>query len=51
MLQVGDVAAASGWYQRTLGLTSGHGGDEFEMRDLDGYVVAVHTPHAHQSDD
>lgn len=31
MLQVADVAAASAWYQRTLGLTSGHGGDEFEM--------------------
>ena len=31
MLQVADVAASSGWYQRTLGLTSGHGGDEFEM--------------------
>jgi catechol 2,3-dioxygenase-like lactoylglutathione lyase family enzyme len=31
MLQVADVAAASEWYQRTLGLTSGHGGDEFEM--------------------
>jgi len=31
MIQVADVAAASGWYQRTLGLTSGHGGDEFEM--------------------
>ena len=31
MLQVADVVAASEWYQRTLGLTSGHGGDEFEM--------------------
>jgi uncharacterized glyoxalase superfamily protein PhnB len=31
MLQVSDVAAASGWYQRTLGFVSGHGGDEFEM--------------------
>jgi catechol 2,3-dioxygenase-like lactoylglutathione lyase family enzyme len=31
MLQVTDVAAASAWYQRTLGLSSGHGGDEFEM--------------------
>jgi catechol 2,3-dioxygenase-like lactoylglutathione lyase family enzyme len=31
MLQVGDVVAASSWYQQVLGLTSGHGGDEFEM--------------------
>ena len=31
MLQVADVAASSGWYQRALGFTSGHGGDEFEM--------------------
>ena len=31
MLQVADVAAASEWYQRTLGFVSGHGGDEFEM--------------------
>ena len=31
MLQVPDVAAASEWYQQTLGFASGHGGDEFEM--------------------
>ena len=31
MIQVADIAAASRWYQATLGLTSGHGGDEFEM--------------------
>jgi catechol 2,3-dioxygenase-like lactoylglutathione lyase family enzyme len=31
MLQVADVIASSQWYQRTLGLVSGHGGDEFEM--------------------
>lgn len=31
MLQVTDVEASSQWYQRTLGLVSGHGGDEFEM--------------------
>ena len=31
MIQVADVAASSGWYQRALGLVSGHGGDEFEM--------------------
>ena len=31
MIQVADVVASSQWYQRTLGLVSGHGGDEFEM--------------------
>jgi hypothetical protein len=31
MIQVADVVASSEWYQRALGLTSGHGGDEFEM--------------------
>ena len=31
MLQVDDVEAASRWYQRVLGLVSGHGGAEFEM--------------------
>jgi len=31
MIQVADIAATSRWYQQTLGLVSGHGGDEFEM--------------------
>ena len=31
MIQVADVAASSEWYQRAVGLVSGHGGDEFEM--------------------
>ncbi len=31
MIQVGDVEAASRWYQDVLGLTSGHGGDAYEM--------------------
>jgi catechol 2,3-dioxygenase-like lactoylglutathione lyase family enzyme len=31
MIQVADVGASSRWYQQTLGLVSGHGGDEFEM--------------------
>lgn len=31
MIQVADVVASSEWYQRSLGLVSGHGGDEFEM--------------------
>lgn len=31
MLQVDDVEASSRWYQRLLGLVSGHGGPDFEM--------------------
>ncbi len=31
MLVVRDVAASSAWYRQLLGLTSGHGGEEFEM--------------------
>ncbi len=31
MLFVRDVVATSTWYQNFLGLTSGHGGAEFEM--------------------
>jgi hypothetical protein len=31
MLQVADVVASSQWYQASIGLRSGHGGDEFEM--------------------
>lgn len=31
MIVVRDVAASSAWYQRLLGLTSAHGGAEFEM--------------------
>ena len=31
MIVVQDVAASSRWYQEILGLTSAHGGNEFEM--------------------
>jgi len=31
MIQVDDVEAARGWYERVLGLTGGHGGAEYEM--------------------
>jgi catechol 2,3-dioxygenase-like lactoylglutathione lyase family enzyme len=31
MLSVTDVEAASTWYQRVLGLTSGHGGAAYEQ--------------------
>jgi catechol 2,3-dioxygenase-like lactoylglutathione lyase family enzyme len=39
MIAVDDVPAASAWYQRTLGLSSGHGGDEYEQLVSDGAVV------------
>ncbi len=31
MLMVADVASSSTWYCELFGLSSGHGGDEFEM--------------------
>ena len=31
MPQVDDIPSTSAWYQRVLGLVSGHGGDKFEM--------------------
>lgn len=39
MISCTSVAASSAWYQRTLGLTSGHGGDEYEMLMHDGTLV------------
>ena len=53
MIQVADVAASSGWYQRALGLVSGHGGDEFEMLfDGDpsnsGLLLQLHRWEAHE---
>lgn len=49
MLQVNDVAGSSRWYQETLGLTSGHGGDEFEMLfSGDDLVLQLHRLDAHE---
>jgi catechol 2,3-dioxygenase-like lactoylglutathione lyase family enzyme len=39
MLTCSSVSASSQWYQRTLGLTSAHGGDEYEMLMHDGTLV------------
>ncbi len=36
MLFVNDVEATSKWYQSFLGVSSGHGGPEFEMLVADG---------------
>lgn len=49
MLQVRDVALASRWYQEALGLTSGHGGDEFEMLfSGEEFVLQLHALDAHE---
>ena len=49
MLQVNDVATSSRWYQDALGLTSGHGGDEFEMLFAgDEFVLQLHRLDAHE---
>lgn len=43
MVVVRDVEAASHWFQEVLGLTSGHGGDEYEMLlDGDDLVLQLH---------
>ena len=49
MLQVSDVIVASRWYQDALGLTSGHGGEEFEMLfSGDNLVLQLHRLDAHE---
>ena len=43
MIVVDDVEAASTWFQNVLGLTSGHGGNEYEMLlDGDTLVAQLH---------
>ncbi len=43
MVVVDDVAAASRWFQEVLGLSSGHGGSEYEMlMDGGGIVAQLH---------
>jgi catechol 2,3-dioxygenase-like lactoylglutathione lyase family enzyme len=44
LLTVADVEAASAWYQRLLGLASGHGGPEYErLVDGDRLVLQLHA--------
>ncbi len=46
-LVVDDVEASSNWYQTLLGLTSGHGGKEFEMLMVaDTIVMQLHRMEA-----
>jgi catechol 2,3-dioxygenase-like lactoylglutathione lyase family enzyme len=49
MVVVRDVRTASQWFQDVLGLTTGHGGDEYEML-LDGgeLVLQLHRWEAHE---
>jgi hypothetical protein len=37
MIAVEDVEATSAWYQRVLGLKSGHGGLEYEQLNRTGF--------------
>lgn len=50
MVCVRDVEASSAWYQAVLGLTSAHGGPEFEMlANAEGDVVLqLHVWEAHE---
>lgn len=49
MIAVADVRATSNWYQRALGFTSGHGGDEYEQLLSGGnLVLQLHHWDAHE---
>lgn len=49
MIAVADVAAASAWFQQTLGFASAHGGDEYEMlMSDDRLVLQLHEWDAHE---
>lgn len=49
MIAVRDVAATSAWYQQVLGLSSGHGGTEYEQL-LSGQelVLQLHAWDTHE---
>ena len=48
LIAVQDVPATSAWYQRVLGLTSGHGGAEYEQLLADNeLVLQLHRWDAH----
>lgn len=49
VIVVRDVQACSKWFQDVLGLSSGHGGDEYEMlMDGNTTVVQLHRWEAHE---
>lgn len=48
LIAVNNVEASSRWYQKALGLQSGHGGNEYEMLLHDGHLVLqLHNWEAH----
>jgi catechol 2,3-dioxygenase-like lactoylglutathione lyase family enzyme len=49
LITVADVAASSSWYQNVLGLTSGHGGAEYEqlLNSTGEMVLQLHHWDAH----
>lgn len=52
MITVDDVALASKWYQKVLGLKSAHGGDEYDMLvDGDRLVMQLHSWHVEHEHD
>jgi catechol 2,3-dioxygenase-like lactoylglutathione lyase family enzyme len=49
LVAVANVEDTSAWYQRTLGLASGHGGPEYEQLMFDGrMVLQLHRWDAHE---
>jgi catechol 2,3-dioxygenase-like lactoylglutathione lyase family enzyme len=49
MLQVQDVAGSRSWYDRVVGLRSGHEGDEFDMLFAgDDFVWQLHRHDAEE---
>lgn len=49
LICVKDVEAASRWYCRLLGATSGHGGDEYERVMIDDeFVLQLHAWDVHE---
>lgn len=43
LICVSDVEESSRWYQKLLGLVSGHGGKEYErLNNADGLVLQLH---------
>ena len=49
MICLADVEAGSRWFQAVLGLTSGHGGSDYEMlMDGDDMVAQLHVWEAHE---
>jgi hypothetical protein len=49
LICVADVQQASAWFQRTLGLTNGHGGAEYEQLMSKGQLVLqLHHWDAHE---